>query len=183
MSCCLVIAYPHKSFGSCCDKALTFRWAIMGWPIDWLCVTLTLPLYHTHGICLYLLFIAFSLEFVSLPKKKKILLLLLLNICKLSYRFGYKCPHLRASPPGWVPGRWTALQVSHYHGRQAQTSTRCCYLVNGPRCGHSTRVGWTFSPRVPSFLRQCHRLDFLSLDLFYYRRLLVAWALFCLIID
>ena len=101
MSCCLVIGYPHKSFGSCCDKALTFRWAIMGWPIDWLCVTLTLPLcnmFHTHGICLYLLFLAFSLEFVSLPKEKKFLLLLLLNICKLSDRIGYRCPHLESFP-------------------------------------------------------------------------------------
>ena len=34
---------------------------------------------------------AFSLEFVSLRKKNNSLLLLLLNICKLSYFIGYKC--------------------------------------------------------------------------------------------
>ena len=39
-----VIDYLHKILDNSHSQAWTFRWAIMGKPIDWFCVTLTLLL-------------------------------------------------------------------------------------------------------------------------------------------
>jgi hypothetical protein len=89
----LIIECPNKSFDNYCSQTLAFRWVVYRLTYR---STMCYPNYTALSfvaisiLMIYLFDVfAFSLEFVSLLKIYNSMLLLLLNICKLSYFIKY----------------------------------------------------------------------------------------------
>ena len=70
MCCWLVIDDPCKISDNCCNQDLEFRWAIIDWPVDWLCILVKSTTIKFVAVSIFMKKkTTFSLEFVSLRKK------------------------------------------------------------------------------------------------------------------